>query len=295
MQEKVGYQEPREDVARSFKAKVPQGQGRYSVYESPNKVRTSREAGVAVSPLRNHVERADKFSLDPTYGPGGARRPMDQRDARLNPHKSPYSAAAWRGSPSERQRPSVVPHTQTHPHHEGYGKGHFIPRHEREHPDCAGFVSAGANTGAGHGLRSGCGSFAKLTPKPSHSRGESHAGDLQADNPYKVGSFDNSYGGGHHVSPAVKASYYNPNPGVAGVHYGTRNMGVPTDGSKYLPKQEEMILGYNAPVPDYGNGAYTSPIKAMVHAKYGLGHSFQERGRDLAGYGAFVSPHSGVY
>lgn len=80
--------------------------------------------------------------------------------------------------------------------------------------------------------------------------------------------------------------------GVAGVHYSTRKGGVSE--AKYLPTHAEAAMGHNAVVPKYGAGKFASPVKPQVMPRYGLGHSWEER-RDLAGFGAYVAPRSGVY
>lgn len=248
-------------------------------------------AGPAVSPLRTPAERAARFNMDPTYGQGGNRQSVSDRDIRLNPHRAPYGQGAWKGNTAlkpgggtiaipEKARTRTIPAS---PAKATYGSGQFVPRHEVEHPDCAGF--------AGRTLPSGLQSPANLTPKPPLSRGMSFATDAVPSNPYTYGSGAPAYGAGNTVSPAVKMRH-DPNPGVAGVHYGARKGGVSEN--KYLPIHAEMVMGYNAAVPDYGHGDFASPVKAMVHAKYGIGHPWSER-RDLAGYGAFVSPRSGVY
>jgi len=229
-------------------------------------------AGPAVSPVRTQAERAARFNMDPTYGQGGNRQHVSDRDIRLNQHRAPYGQGAWKATVPDKAMARTIPAS---PAKATYGGGQFVPRHEVVHPDCAGFASCNP----------------KLTPKPPLSHGMSHASGAVPSNPYTYGSAAAAYGAGATVSPAVKMRH-EANHGVAGVHYGARKGGVSEN--KYLPAQNEMVMGYNAAVPDYGYGDFASPVKAMVHAKYGIGHPWSER-RDLAGYGAFVSPRSGVY
>merc|ERR1711998_94705 len=79
---KVGYQAPREDVARPFKAREYNQSGYYSIYQGTNYV-GAPQAGSAVSPLKTFAEKELARSEDPTIG---ARTAIDNRDARLHPH-----------------------------------------------------------------------------------------------------------------------------------------------------------------------------------------------------------------
>lgn len=281
-------------VARPFKAKPYNDPyvGSYSIYQGTHyKGHANTTAGPAVSPLKTRSEVDAAFSVDPTYGPGGARVPTDRKDDRLNKERHGYGTGEWKGNShlkpgggtyvvDPKPRPSVIPSTPPKP---AYGAGAYTQDFSITHPDCDGFQEKLAKRG---------GQVSVLEAHPPPSRGMHFASDPIPANPYMYGSSESStYGGGQAVSPAVK-NRHDPNPGVAGVHYGARQGGVSEN--KYLPTSDEAVMGHNAVVPGYGSGKFASPQKPMVHAKYGYGFEWKQR-RDLAGYGAYVSPRSGIY
>jgi len=219
-------------VARPFKAKAYNDPyvGTYSVFKGKHyKGHANTSAGPAVSPLKTSVEREAAFSIDPTYGPAGARVPTDRKDARLQAARGVYGTGEFKGKTAlkpgggtyaitERPRPGCHPTPPAKPH---YGGGHYTQDFSITHPDADGFQNR---------LHHRQGQVAQLTPKPDPSRGMRFASDPIPSNPYKHGTSELSeYGGGMAVSPAVK-NRHDANPGVAGVHYGAR-MG----GSRFQP------------------------------------------------------------
>jgi len=269
---KVGYQEPREDVARPFKAREYNSGGYYSIYKGV----TPAVAGSASSPLKSFEQKEFERSEDPTYA---ARAALHSRDARLNGHRTPYGHGAWKGDSYIAAGGGTAvpqkPMPRTHPKqvgsdgslvHTSYGEGEYVRRDHTEHPDSAGFSKL---------AKRGIGSPSKLTSRPGVSRGD-------------VGKPAKSMYGGTEFARPVTHDY----AGIAGIHYSTRKGGVSE--AKYLPTHDEAVMGQNRQVSAYGQGEYASPVKPMVAGRYGQGHPWEQR-RDLAGYGAFVSPRSGIY
>merc|ERR1711871_600353 len=222
---------------------------------------------------------------DPTIG---ARTAVHSRDARLNQHRAPYGEGAWRGESylvagggtavtPQKPRPRTVPKevgTDGSLSHDGYGAGVYVPQDTTEHPDIAG--------------------FSKLS-----KRGHHDANNLTARKPGSRGDIDKSHNGYRYAAAGPgygTTSYAKPvaseASGVAGVHFGTRKGGV--SDAKYFPTHNEAVMGYNAVVPSYGQGKFASPVKPMAQARYGYGQPWEQR-RDVAGYGAYVAPRSGVY
>merc|ERR1711939_87136 len=287
---KIGYQTPREDVARPFKARPYNDHHTtyYSVYKSPACVGPPPH-GPAVSPMKPFEDRQFERSEDPTVGARGA---LHNRDARLNTHKAGYGEGNWKGSSQlapgggtfvvpEKPRPRTVPcqpGTDGSLSHEGYGGGVYVPEDRLEHPDCSGFTKLSKRQ---------CHSPTKLTPKPTGCKGNighgHHNGHRSVHAPPPA-----DYGAGSYASPAKGDP-----EGVAGVHFGSRAGGVSE--AKYLPTHREAIHGQNATVADYGYGSFASPKKVMVHSRYAEGHGYDQRLHDHPGYGAYVTPRSGIY
>lgn len=312
--EKVGYQAPREDIARPFKAH-PYADGhthQYTKYRGPNYQGTA-VAGPAVSPLKSHAQKQYERSEDPSHtARHAAFHHHPERDVRLNAHKASYGTGQWKGDTviapgggtvvvPQRPRPRTTPKKVGNDgslSHATYGGGQYIPEDRLEHPDCSGFTALSAR---------GLHSPSKLAPKPQGSMSDINNGHHNGHKAMHAPPVD--YGAGAYRSP-VKGE--GPQ-GVAGVHFGSRQGGV--SDQKYLPTSGEMVLGTNAALPDYGTGAYASPKKHYVHDRYadvGQGGGMFRRQTDLvsyrhgqredvhltlghAGYGAYSSPRSGVY
>jgi len=244
------------------------------------------QAGSAAPPVKTFEQKELERSEDPTLG---ARSALHDRDSRLNPHRASYGSGKWSGDSyikagggtavvPQKARPRTVPQqvgsdgSLSHP---VYGQGAYVPSASGEHQDLAG--------------------FSKLSKRGCHDANNSTArgsalsrGDIdKTTNGYRYAAPQPSYGNAAYAAP-VKGEV----TGVPGVHFGSRNGGVSED--KYLPTHEEAVMGRNSRVGDYGQGAFASPKKAMVHARYAMGHPYEQH-RDMAGYGAYVAPRSGVY
>merc|ERR1719272_1304156 len=89
-QPKVGYQEPRDDVARPFRTR-DYGNGDFNKY---------KQAYTHLTP----DERCERYNEDPQHVAsqrklqGGANTNSVARDKRLNTTKVPYGEGAWRGN-----------------------------------------------------------------------------------------------------------------------------------------------------------------------------------------------------
>lgn len=274
---KVGYQEPREDVARPFKARA-YNDGYYSKYNSPNFMATPT-AGPATSPMKSAAQKNLERSEDPTVG---ARSAVSSRDARLNPHRAAYGVGSWTGESylapgggtmvtPAKPPPRVVPQSLAHA---AYGAGMYVPQDSLEHPDCSGFTKL---------QQRHLPSPSQLTPKPSGCRGDidiCHNGHKSFNAPPAP-----AYGSGVYAQKVAQEAQ-----GVAGVHYGSRQGGV--SDAKYLPgSHAEATMGRNATVPDYGSGNFASPRQIMPHDRYAVGHPASRN----PGHGAFFTPRSGIY
>jgi len=302
---KTGYQAPREDVARPFKAK-PYGEGgHYNLYKN---AKPHPNNGPAQNALKSFADKEHSRKECPTHTSrntvNGDGHMSQARDARLNPHKHAYGGGKWSGNtviapgggltvvatkqsekpsfsdhrshdpmPRPRTVPKAVGKEGTMPH-PSYGSGEYVPQNKSEHPDCAGFTKL---------QKRGQGDFTNLTAKPGRHRGDINA---QHDG-YFLAPPRPAQGEGFYASP-VKSDA----AGVAGIHYSTRNGGY--SDQKYVPTHAESVMGQNAPVANYGRGDFASPQKPMVGPRYGEGHVWADR-RDLAGCGAYVSPRSGIY
>jgi hypothetical protein len=283
---KVGYQAPREDVARPFKAREYNSSGYYNVYKGAGYKGVPVGNGSAEFPLKQFAEKELERSVDPTVT---ARTAMHPRDGRLNAHKAAYGEGKWKGESyivaggktavtPQKPRPHTVPAqvgsdgSLSHP---SYGQGEYVRQDRTEHPDLAGFTKLS---------KRGLHDSNNLTARSAKSRGDIEV----TTNGYYPAAPPQLYGGGHYASQIVQAEA----SGVAGIHYGTRKGGVSE--AKYLPTHNEAVMGHNARLSDYGGGAYASPQKPMVHGRYGVDHPWEAR-RDVAGYGAYVTPRSGIY
>jgi len=308
---KVGFQEPRADVARPFKT-ADYGNGAFNKYKIEYAHKSPEERGERYIQDPSKVASERKLTV-------GTGTMSTTRDQRLNPTKTPYGQGHFRGNsyikpggntgvtdPRANYKGRTVPKMQGGRNEgsvgqTGYGQGVWVPDHAIEHEDCKGFNRL---------HKAGVRDPSVLTSRPDMRR-------LGPDDVNKMhGAWPSpaplAYGAAAYAHPSCSRTRPVSAPLDAGHMLSTRQQAIengacdedigmlPSEGrahyhegqSRYLPTHREAVTGYHFPVPEYGHGNYASSVRPGVEAAQAARYAQPELGY---GMGAFASPRSGCF